>query len=64
MVSSCAVLSIFVQIVKRLLFKPGAPGLLELPPSANVGMPACVCVCPPPRLLIISGVMWCDIDPI
>ena len=26
----------------------------------------CVClrVCPPPRLLIISGVMWCDIDPI
>ena len=25
---------------------------------------ACVCVCPPPRLLITSGVMWCDIDPI
>ena len=28
---------------------------------------ACVCVracvCPPPRLLITSGVMWCDIDP-
>ena len=23
-----------------------------------------VCVCPPPRLLITSGVMWCDIDPI
>ena len=22
-----------------------------------------VCVCPPPRLLITSGVMWCDIDP-
>ena len=22
-----------------------------------------MCVCPPPRLLIISGVMWCDIDP-
>ena len=22
------------------------------------------CVCPPPRLLITSGVMWCDIDPI
>ena len=21
-----------------------------------------VCVCPPPRLLITSGVMWCDID--
>ena len=24
----------------------------------------CVCVCVPPRLLITSGVMWCDIDPI
>ena len=23
----------------------------------------CVFVCPPPRLLITSGVMWCDIDP-
>ena len=23
----------------------------------------CVCVCPPLRLLITSGVMWCDIDP-
>ena len=29
---------------------------------------ACVCafacVCPPLRLLITSGMMWCDIDPI
>ena len=24
----------------------------------------CVFVCLPPRLLITSGVMWCDIDPI
>ena len=23
-----------------------------------------MCVCPPPRLLITSGVMWCHIDPI
>ena len=22
----------------------------------------CVCVCPPLRLLITSGMMWCDID--
>ena len=21
-----------------------------------------MCVCPPPRLLITSGVMWCDIE--
>ena len=36
-------------------------GFLELLLSANV----CVCVfmCPPPRLLITVGVMWCDIDP-
>ena len=31
--------------------------------SANVCMRVCLCVCPPPRLLITSGVMWCDIDP-
>ena len=24
----------------------------------------CLFVCPPPRLSITSGVMWCDIDPI
>ena len=23
-----------------------------------------VCVCPPPRLLMTSDMMWCDIDPI
>ena len=26
-------------------------------------MRVCVCVCSPPRLLITSGAMWCDIDP-
>ena len=40
------------------VFKPGAPGFLVLLLSVNV------CVCPPPRLLITSGVMWCDMDPI
>ena len=24
----------------------------------------CVCVCPHPRLLITSSVMWCNMDPI
>ena len=28
-----------------------------------VSVSLCVCVCLPPRLLITSGVMWCDIDP-
>jgi len=23
---------------------------------------ACVCVCPPPRLLITSGKIWCDVE--
>ena len=47
------------------------PGFLELLLSANVcvhvclHMCVCVCVCvSAPRLLITSGVMWCDIDPI
>ena len=55
------------------VFKPGAPacsqcmpGFLELLLSANVCMRVClrvcVCVCLPPKLLITSGVMWCDID--
>ena len=54
----------------HLFFKPGTcwqacvPGFLELLLSANVCMRACVCVCLPPRLLITSGMMWCDIDPI
>ena len=32
--------------------------------SVRKSMLMCVCVCLPPRLLITSGVMWCDIDPI
>ena len=49
----------------KLIFKPGAcgrhaPGFLELFLCGCMRM----CVCPPPRLLINSGVMWCDIDPI
>ena len=30
----------------------------------SVSVYVCVFVCLPPRLLITSGVMWCDIDPI
>ena len=30
---------------------------------ADVCMCVYVCVCPPPRLLITSGVMWHDMDP-
>ena len=42
------------------------PGFLKLFLCGHLY--ACVCVfayvCPPPRLLITSGMMWCDIDPI
>ena len=38
-----------------------APGFLVLFLSANVCMCVFVCVCPPPRQLITSGVMRCDI---
>ena len=30
---------------------------------ASIRERVCVCLCLPPRLLITSGVMWCDIDP-
>ena len=51
------------SIVK--LVKPGAPGFLKLILCGlSVCVFACVCVCPPPRLLITSGVMWHDIDSI
>ena len=39
------------------------PGFLELSLSVNVCVCVCVFMCPPPRLLITIGVMWCDIDP-
>ena len=39
------------------------PGFLELLLSVNVCMRVCLRVCPPPRLSITSGVMWCDMDP-
>ena len=39
-----------------------APGFLEL--FLCGCMRVCVCVCPRQRLLITSGVMWCDIDPL
>ena len=35
---------------------------LKIDPVRIVCMRACVCVCPRPRLLITSGVMWRDID--
>ena len=35
---------------------------LKIDPVQIVGMHVCLCVCPLPRLLITSGVMWHDID--
>ena len=47
------------------LFKPGArrppAWFLKIDP-VRTSVCVFVCVCPPPRLLITSGVMWCDID--
>ena len=45
------------------------PGFLELLLSVNVCMGVCLraraCVCVPALMLLItSGMMWCDIDPI
>ena len=38
--------------------------VLKIDPVEIVGMHVCVCVCPRPRLLITSGVMWHDMKPI
>ena len=53
-----------------MIFKPGTrqpqTGFLRIA-SVHERLYACVfasvCVCPTPRLLITSGVMWCDINP-
>ena len=58
---------LFIPIAPPIiLFKPGArsrrpraPGFLKLLWFARRYV--CVCVCPPPRPLITSGVIWCDI---
>ena len=50
-----------IAIHNNYIFKPGTcirprtPGFLKL----HVGM--CVCVSSPPRALITTGVIWCDI---
>ena len=41
---------------------PARAWFLNIDPVRIVGMRVCVCVCPRPRLLITSGVMWRDID--
>ena len=38
--------------------------MCELCTFSQIRSYVCLCVCPPPRLSITSGVMWCDIDPI
>ena len=44
--------------VKRL--RPAHAWFLEIDLVCKV----CVSVCLPPRLVITSGMMWCDVDPI
>ena len=50
------------------LFAGHRPALTWFLKTDSVQMSVCVCVCVRvclfPRLLITSGVMWCDIDPI
>jgi len=42
--------------------RPARDWFLEITFVRDVSMRMCVCVCPPPRLLITSGVIWCDIE--
>ena len=59
--------SILLNQVRAGLW-PARAWFLEIDPvrivSMCVWLRVCVCVCPPPRLLITSGMMWHDIDPI
>ena len=48
------------------IFKPGtaagAPGFLKLFLCGRLYVCLCMCVCPPPRLLITCGVIWAPYD--
>ena len=44
--------------------RPAHAWFLEIDSVQIVSMCVCLRVCPPQRLLITSGVMWRDIDPI
>ena len=46
--------------------RPACTWFLKIDPVRIIGMCVCMCVCVslPPRLLITSGVIWCDMDPI
>ena len=51
----------FNSTLKHFLNQVRMPGFLKLPWSACWYTCVCVSVCPPPRALITSGVIWCDI---
>ena len=53
-----------VTIIKPGACRPAARAWFLRIASVRELLYACLCVCPPPRLSITSGVMWCDIDPI
>ena len=50
------------QVIQKAYYIAITAWFLRIALSVNVSMR--VCVCPLPRLLITSGVMQCDIDPI
>ena len=59
-----------MALVNQVSAGHSMPVFLVLILSANIcvlvclRVCVCVCVCPLPRLLMTSGGMWCDIDPI
>ena len=48
----------------KLFLNQAHAWFLKIYPVRIVGMRVCVCVCPRPRLLITSGMMWHDMKPI
>ena len=57
-------LLVLYTVAMLLFLNQARAWFLKIDPVRIVCMCVClrVCVCPPPRLLITSGVMWCDID--
>jgi len=59
---SCCLTVQAYDIIKPGMHRLAHAWFLEIAFVHDVSMHVCLCVCPPPRLLVTSGVIWCDYD--
>ena len=63
-VSQCSIITVELLYNTYLVLWPARARFLKIV-SVRMSLCLCVCyVCPLPRLLITSGMMWCDMNPI